>query len=247
MGYAGACRRVELCNIKVQDIEFKNDCILITIPNTKTYSPRQFIISDPFWLSLVREYYALRPSHTHHDRFFINFRSGKCSIQPIGINKIGGMPKKIANFLNLPHPELYSGHCFRRSSASHLANSGEDLMTLKRHGGWKSSAVAEGYVDASLSKKIDISNTLSKQINKNTQDLNMPLTSKQQNMSEVSIGTLQDSMHDNQPSTSSACFNQAISMNETHHKIPGISTLNTGSNCNINVKVFNNCTIAKIE
>lgn len=171
-------------------------------------------------------------------------------MQPIGINKIGGMPKKLANFLNLPDSELYSGHCFRRSSASHLANSGEDLMALKRHGGWKSSAVAEGYVDASFSKKLDISKTLSTQLNKNAQDFDIPRTSTV-NISEFSTQeiniTSQHPVHDNQPSTSSACFNQALYNNETHQNIPGISTLNTGSNCNITVKIFNNCTISKIE
>ena len=59
------------------------------------------------------------------------------------------MPKIIATFLKLPNPELFSGHCFRRSSASHLANTGGDLVTIKRLVGWKSSAVAEGYIEQS--------------------------------------------------------------------------------------------------
>ncbi|KAJ8909287.1 hypothetical protein NQ315_011363 [Exocentrus adspersus] len=31
-------------------------------------------------------------------------------------------------------PEQYTGHCFRRSSTSILADSGADLLTIKRHG-----------------------------------------------------------------------------------------------------------------
>ncbi|KAJ8911221.1 hypothetical protein NQ315_014933 [Exocentrus adspersus] len=42
----------------------------------------------------------------------------------------------------------YTGHCFRRSSTSILADSGADLLTIKRHGGWKSNTVA-GYIDTS--------------------------------------------------------------------------------------------------
>jgi hypothetical protein len=34
-----------------------------------------------------------------------------------------------------------------------LADSGADLLTLKRHGGWKSNTVAEGYVEDSVCQK----------------------------------------------------------------------------------------------
>lgn len=52
---------------------------------------------------------------------------------------------------------MYTGHCYRRTSASLLADSGADILTLKRHGGWKSSTVAEGYVEDSITNKIKIS------------------------------------------------------------------------------------------
>jgi hypothetical protein len=52
---------------------------------------------------------------------------------------MGKVPKTIAAFLELPNPELYTGHCFRRSSATHISNSGGDLLSIKRLGGWKSS------------------------------------------------------------------------------------------------------------
>ncbi|KAJ8980995.1 hypothetical protein NQ317_014862 [Molorchus minor] len=55
--------------------------------------------------------------------------------------------------LNTSDCELYTGHCFRRTSASFLADSGANLCTIKRHGGWKSSSVAEGYLEDSLENK----------------------------------------------------------------------------------------------
>ena len=63
------------------------------------------------------------------------------------------MPKTIASYLKLADPESYTGHSFRRSSATLLADSGADLVTLKQHGGWKSSTVAEGYVEDSFNQK----------------------------------------------------------------------------------------------
>ncbi|KAK4874768.1 hypothetical protein RN001_014128 [Aquatica leii] len=71
------------------------------------------------------------------------------------------MPKSIATFLNLPNPENYTGHCFRRSSVSELANRGGNLITIRKHGGWKSSAVAEGYIDVTIAKKFEVAQKLS--------------------------------------------------------------------------------------
>uniref|UniRef100_A0A1Y1M1G2 Tyr recombinase domain-containing protein n=1 Tax=Photinus pyralis TaxID=7054 RepID=A0A1Y1M1G2_PHOPY len=87
-------------------------------------------------------------------------RSGRCITTPIGINTMGKTPRKIAEFLQLANPAQYTGHCFRRSSVSHLANSGSDLVTIKRHGGWKSSAVAEGYIETSVQRKVEVAGTL---------------------------------------------------------------------------------------
>ncbi|KAF2905537.1 hypothetical protein ILUMI_00641 [Ignelater luminosus] len=63
------------------------------------------------------------------------------------------IPKKIAKYLKLEHPERYTGHCFRRTSATLLANAGGDITLIKRHGGWKSSTVADKYVEDSIEGK----------------------------------------------------------------------------------------------
>lgn len=60
---------------------------------------------------------------------------------------------KYENELNWNFYIFIQGHCFRRSSASLLADAGADLISIKRHGGWKSSTVAEGYMDDSIEKK----------------------------------------------------------------------------------------------
>lgn len=156
MGYKGACRREELTNMSVDDIDYKTDVILVSVPKTKSNVPRLFSITEKLWIDLIKQYVSLRPSTITHRRFFVTYRNGYCISSPIGINTIGQMPRLIAKFLKLPHPELYTGHCFRRSSVSHLANNGGDLVTIKRHGGWKSSAVSDGYIDASLKRKIEV-------------------------------------------------------------------------------------------
>ncbi|XP_033208131.1 uncharacterized protein LOC117167365 [Belonocnema kinseyi] len=74
------------------------------------------------------------------------------------------MPKIIASFLGLADPRLYTGHSFRRTSATLLVDSGADLTTLKRHGGQTSSTVADGYIDNSMRNKCKIANPIMERI-----------------------------------------------------------------------------------
>ncbi|XP_071562162.1 uncharacterized protein [Temnothorax nylanderi] len=163
-GLCGACRREELTQITINDIEDKGSILLVKIPKTKNYKPRSFVISDENFYNFYKKYTALRPKNIQTSRFFLNYYNGQCTKQPIGINKFGRMPQTIASYLKLPQPELYTGHTFRRTSATLLVDSGADLITLKRHGGWKSNAVAEGYVEDSLNNKKEICNQITKSL-----------------------------------------------------------------------------------
>lgn len=170
MGISGACRREELLKVTIDDIEDTGSILIVKIPDTKTYCPRMFTVSNSDYIEIYRKYRVLRPSHTHKKRLFLKYSRGKCVDQHVGINKIGEIPSLIAKWLGKELHKSYTGHCFRRSSATLLANAGGNMTSIKRHGGWKSAAIAEGYIEDSLSNKIDISNKLncsstSKQIN----------------------------------------------------------------------------------
>ena len=160
MGSAGACRREELVNMTIDDVEDNQSMLVIKIPNTKTNHPRSFIVVDEQNLNVYRTYVSLRPSNVPHRRLFIFYNKGKCSIQPVGLHSVGKAPSKIASYLGLSNPEQFTGHCFRRSSATLLVEGGGDILNLKRHGGWKSSQVAEGYIEQSLQNKIDIASKI---------------------------------------------------------------------------------------
>lgn len=159
-GIAGACRREELAQLTIDNIEEKEDILIVTIPETKTKVPRKFVVVDPNkeigYIKLYLKYRALRPIDTPHRRFFVLYKEGKCTKQCVGINTIGKIPGNIAGYLKLPNPELFTGHCFRRSSATMLANSGSNISNIKRHGGWKSTTVAESYIEESIQNKTKI-------------------------------------------------------------------------------------------
>ncbi|XP_074109019.1 uncharacterized protein LOC141533835 [Cotesia typhae] len=126
--------------------------LLVQIPDTKTGRPRSFVVTNEFY-TIYKKYAKLRPTKLATKRFFIGYRNGQCTTQNIGINTFGSMPQKVAKFLKLANPETYTGHSFRRTSTTLLADFGADLLTIKRHGGWKSSAVAEGYIENSVGNK----------------------------------------------------------------------------------------------
>lgn len=167
IGVAGACRKAELTNMRVRDVVDEGTFFKITIPNTKTNVIREFVIVNgnisgyqENLVDIIRKYVNLRPQIGKHDRFFVKYNNDKCGVQPVGINILGCLPKVIAQYLGLPNATGYTGHCFRRSSASLLADSGADILKIKQHGGWKSSTVAEGYVENSLANKKRIASNI---------------------------------------------------------------------------------------
>ncbi|XP_044594615.1 uncharacterized protein LOC123272058 [Cotesia glomerata] len=143
-GVCGALRCDEISKLKVQDVEDRGKKFLVSINETKNDVPRQFVIGEPFY-NRVKQYIEKRAKESFTDRFFIKYQNGKFYQQVIGRNKIGETPRAIASHLNLPNPKLYTGHCFRRTGATLLSDSGANETMLKQLGGWKSTAIALGY------------------------------------------------------------------------------------------------------
>lgn len=123
--------------MRTQDIEDTGKILIINISDTKTHTDRTFVVTNE------------------------RYSKGRCFNQNVGINKIGEIPSKIAQFLGKNDPKKYTGHTFRRTSATLLADSGSNITCIKRHGGWKSTSVAEGYIEDSLTNKIMTCNKIS--------------------------------------------------------------------------------------
>jgi hypothetical protein len=109
----------------------------VTISDTKTHKKRFFaLVSDgnvnP--VALFRKYFSLRPLHITHRRLIISYRKGKCTVQPCGIHFFSKILEKIARYLNLEDPTLYTGYCTRRSAATFLVNAGGDILDLQELG-----------------------------------------------------------------------------------------------------------------
>jgi hypothetical protein len=132
-------------------------------------------------------------------------RFKKITKQPYGHNSISNFPQKIASYLKLSNVTTFTGHCFRRTAATLLADNGGDVLQLKTLGGWKSSGVAESYVNHSLDGQLKIAKMLFKKVkNHPSSSLPGPSTSVQKEYNFPGPSTSTSMQEDiNTPSTSS--------------------------------------------
>lgn len=149
-GIYGATSADELTNVKVNDITEQGSVFVIKIPRDGKTNARTFTVENEY-AAYVRKYKKLRPAHIQHRRFFINYQNGKCTVQPIGRNKILNATKVIAHFLNLEDADNYTGNSFRRTSKKLLGDNNVDILTTKCHGGCSSSSA----VEESINRKIE--------------------------------------------------------------------------------------------
>lgn len=167
-GIFGSCRRSEMCDLRMSDIRREGCTLLICIRPSKTEKGRKFSVVDDHieYVQMFNKYLSLRPKNVSTDRVFLKYTKGKCIKQVVGINTFGRSPSLIARFLDLPDADKYTGHAFRRTSATFMVNGGMSVDELKRQVGWKSSAVASGYIEESLANKIEVSKLIAGAVNK---------------------------------------------------------------------------------
>ncbi|CAH0560672.1 unnamed protein product [Brassicogethes aeneus] len=154
MGIMGGCHANELHSMAVEDLQDFGSAMLVSVPNNKTKIDRKFILTGQFY-EVCKKYAELRPLHTETSSFFLNYQKGKCTIQNIGINKFGSMGKQIARYLKLPNPEEYTGHSFRRSSAT-LFNASRGISSFKQMGDWEPNHIPEEYLEEPIPVKVDM-------------------------------------------------------------------------------------------
>lgn len=164
LGFCGGLRKCEMYSLVMDDVNLKNDCVVVKVGPSKTNTRGSFAIpkssSPPDYWGLIKEYVDLRKSLVGLVPFLMQIRDGKCTKQRIGMNTIARVPSIIARFLGLEEPQHYTSHSLRRSSATALAETGVDILTLKRHGRWKSDNAAERYIQESVAHQVKVAENI---------------------------------------------------------------------------------------
>ena len=177
-GINGAMRGCELVNLAMKHLTFHDRILQVDVPASRTETNRSFTIDEKFY-DTVKKYMNMRPENIVSGRFFVNYQKGKCTSQFIGKHKFSKMPKEIALFLGLENSDMYTGHAFRRTAATLLAQSGASMVRLKDLGGWKSDSTAQSFCKDSVAFKRKTSSMISTNINLNV-DNELPPSPKRE-------------------------------------------------------------------
>jgi integrase len=125
------------------------------------------LITGALEVKILNEYEATFPMidrQRNHFRKLIPTANGvgiKGTLANIGHNTAAKTARRIATTLGLPNPELYTGHTFRRSTATICAEAGMQLAAIKQVTGHKSDTVAQRYIDHSDHMKQGAADVLS--------------------------------------------------------------------------------------
>lgn len=159
LAFFGCLRGCELVALQIKDFDEVTEGVLVNIVRIKTtaretrfivplslpsctVSPAKVILD---YLAVVKPWLDARSL----TRIWPRPTKSGFAAQFRGKNHVTVLAKAIATFLGLD-PTGYTGHSFRRSSATAAADGGISLLNLKRFGGWKSDAVASSYIGESL-------------------------------------------------------------------------------------------------
>lgn len=121
LGVTGAMCRKEIYDLEEENVADKGEYIEVSLRDTRTQKNRKFLIINQKvrFADIIRSYMALRPEGWEEKRFLFAYSKGKVSMLPVGINRVGEVPGTVAKFLNLPDPERYTAHAFKRSGTAH--------------------------------------------------------------------------------------------------------------------------------
>lgn len=149
----------------MEDLTFTSDGYHVTFKHAKqrgVVKVSKFLIpkakaaqggsnSSTCWATILGNYIDACQSDTKLKTgpLFRTARQTKFHQSPIGINTLYKVGIEVSTLLNLKNPRLYTGHCFRRTSATLAADQGASSMDMTRHFGWKSEKMALEYVDNS--------------------------------------------------------------------------------------------------
>jgi integrase len=159
----GLLRLSEIENLQFENIKFENSVCFITINRKKQPGVSRntfFAIDDPNCVKVLQVYCSFFEENDRKGRFLRYFHSGKGTQRNVGKNRIAEYPKRVAEQLGLS-PIGYTGHCWRRTTATLLAETDISLMQFKNAGGWHSDRVCQEYVAESTREKLQISSRIS--------------------------------------------------------------------------------------
>ena len=179
IGFFCALRNSELYDLRRGDIneDAEFECFNVCIKHSKTdqagcgfTATIPFAISDISLVSMVREYLAVLDGFIARNSldpstqplFTAITPQGGFMLSRVGVNSMAKMASRIAQRLGLQNAAAYTGHCFRGSAATNMAENGASDQQMKSLCRWKSEKMADTYTRKTERLKSEASKTLLK-------------------------------------------------------------------------------------
>jgi integrase/recombinase XerC len=127
MLYGSGLRVSELCNLKVKDIDFGNELVLVFGKGHKNrYVPLNKVTIKAIhnYLALSRPTLALKNETEVSDKLFLNHRGGDLTTRGVRVILNNIIEKTSENFKISPH-------MLRHTFATHLLDGGADLRSVQ--------------------------------------------------------------------------------------------------------------------
>lgn len=159
MALYGGLRCADLVSIQNEDITV-NDTTGVWVRYGVSKISGSFHKTNTFVIPKPHDAYVTNylNATNRHGRVFKNYNKGFTS-QPMGVRTLGLVPAAVAKFLGVNGN--YTGHCFRRSCATILAENGATSTQLKTLMNWKGDNTALNYIDNTQSSRVQMSSLIS--------------------------------------------------------------------------------------
>lgn len=201
VGFFCALRNGELYDIRRGDISEDHDfeCFNVCVKRSKTdqagcgfSAAIPFSIGDISLVSILREYLKSLDFFILQHRldalqqpFFTAISAqGAFMLSRVGVNSMAKMASRIAEKLGLENAASYTGHCFRGSAATNMAENGASDQQMKSLCRWKSEKMADVYTRKTERLKKEATKTLLK---KTAHDTAEPSTIGEDNSVETAV------------------------------------------------------------
>lgn len=153
LGFFGGFRRSELVGLRLEDVAWEPQGLVITLPRSKTDQLGEGIVKAiPFGDGVCCPATALRAwLDAAHIRTGPLLRTvnqwGHVSMNALHASSINTILASCARLAGLGYVPDLSSHSLRRGMATSAHRAGADFQAIKRQGGWRHDGTVHGYIE----------------------------------------------------------------------------------------------------
>ena len=165
-GFFGAFRRSELVNIKVEDLVWEPEGVIVRMARSKTDQQgeglQRALPAGAGQICPVRalENWLQVAGITSGPVFRPISRWNECQDRPLRPAAINELLKSLGTACGLDFVPELSSHSFRRGLSTSAARENLSFESIKKQGGWKNDAVVRGYIEEGRQFADNVATTL---------------------------------------------------------------------------------------